>query len=322
MDLTRRTATWWNSTSGLAAGRNWVVLSENDQGVFSECTGMTVKVITGGPQELLWAYQESVPGQVFIILEGKGTSGAFAGIKLPDNVFLECIEIEQHRATLQAVVSALEHNLEYIPGPKMIHGEAVYTGHGLQILVVEDRARGPALSSGLWMDSDFDPKKIIGCNNGRRGHNLTVVRSLSEFMKIMSTTNEYGYDIILAPSAVIYDGWEFIGGDGKSPVNPRFAVSQLGKVLPFGGIIAQEGISRGIPVGLIIYQEQDDLTRVWSYPGVKFKTDIDGWKAFVYHYGQPEHLRFGTDWSLFLSMMLMEGPPEMRTKAGFGTPEP
>jgi hypothetical protein len=319
MDLTRRTVHWWNSSPGLAAGRNWVVLNENDQGAFSECTGLTVKVITGGLEELLYAYQESVPGQVFIILDGMAASGAFAGVKLPDNVFLDRIELEQHKATLQAVVAALERNLEYIPEPR-IHDETVYTGHGLRILVVEDRARGRALSSGLWMDSEFDPKKLIGCYAGRRGHNLTIVRSLSEFMEIMSTTNEYKYDLILAPSAMISDGWEFIRGDGKSPVNPSFAVSQLGKVLPFGGIIEREGISRGIPVGLITYQEQNDLNRVWSYPGSMVQTDIDGCKAFVYHYEQPEHLKFGTDWSLFLSSMLTRGPVELRAKAGFGTP--
>lgn len=318
LDLTRKMAAWWNSAPDLGAGYNWVALTEKEQGPFSLNTGLTVKVITKGPDELIEAYQSSRPGQVFIMIGDLSEDSNLAGFKLPDeNVFFHAIELEHHKATLQKIVAALDRNREAVITPPKLppNSPTVYTGCGLQILLVNDCARGPALSSGLWFDSDYDPERLIGCYKGRRGHHLTIANSLSHVMEILSTTNEQGFDLILAPMNMIYDGHEFIGENGNSPIDIYYAVSQLGNVMPFGNIIMTEGVCRGIPVGLIGYEDPRGVNNAWVYPNLNFRAEIGGYKSFVYHYSQREDLQVGTRWDWFLYDVLSNGPTELHEKA-------
>lgn len=317
LDLTRRMANWWNSAPDLGAGYNWVALTEEEQGPFSLNIGMTVKVITQGPSELIAAYQSSRPGQVFIIIDGLCNNNTFNGFKLPEkNVFLHAIELEHHKSTLQAIITALDRNRRAVISPPKLPSSSptVYTGCDLRILLVDDCARGPALSSGLWFDSDYDPERLIG-RKGRRGHHLTIASSLSHVMEILSTTNEQGFDLILAPMNMIYDGCKFIGGVGGLPIDLHSAVSSLGMVLPFGNIIMTEGVCRGIPVGLIGYEDPRGVNNAWVYPTLNFRAEIGGYKAFVHHHGQRKDLQVGTRWDWFLYDVLSNGPTELHEKA-------
>ncbi len=317
-----RQARWFNSTPSLSAGCDWTVLGNEEQAPSSDCLHNTIKVVVGGPAELLSVYQSSQPGQVILVFEEP--EGSFAGVEMPReervNIFVHNDGLANHYATIGWIIEALDRNREIIDavalGGTPLADEIIDTGHGLSILVVEDCGRGRGLSSGLSPFSDYSPQRLIGCLDGRKGHNLTVVNSLSGLMRALSMTSEYDYDLILAPMCLSYDGWEFVGGDGEPVIDLRSVISQLGMVLPFGGMIEQEGISRAIPVGLISYKWQRGLNKVWSYPGSSYKTNMDGWEVFVCHHEQPGHIKVGTRWDLFLAWVLSEGPQKLRAKAG------